>query len=105
MKSILSRFEQPDLNEKDHLTALLCTRKDIANKGRQHMTRPVMVFKWEKGDDKKFHKVEDGAGNFHSFGIDYEEFEFCPGNFSTAIVEMPDGHVRNVPVEMIRFDD
>lgn len=28
-----------------------------------------------------------------------------PGNFSTAIVEWPDGKVENVPVENVRFLD
>lgn len=28
-----------------------------------------------------------------------------PGNYSTAIVEWPDGSVENVPVERIRFID
>lgn len=72
------------------------------------MTRRVMVFKWIRPNAKYnalYDKVEVGAGNFHQFGTDYEEFETGPANFSTAIVEMPDGNVVNVPVEMIRFDE
>jgi hypothetical protein len=37
--------------------------------------------------------------------VNYEEFESGPGNFSTAIVEFPDGKVQNVPVGMVRFID
>ena len=64
------------------------------------MTRRVMVFKWrDRG------RVEVGAGNFHQFGTDCEEFEDGGFSFSTAIVEMRDGNVVNVLVELIRFDD
>lgn len=45
-----------------------------------------------------------GPAIFHQFGIDFEEFEDGPGNFTTAICEMPDGSVRNVPVELVVFD-
>lgn len=73
------------------------------------MTRPVIVFKWYRPDDAKYdepyEKVEVGAGNFHQFGTDFEEFGDGGASFSTAIVEMPDGEVKNVPVELIRFDD
>jgi hypothetical protein len=50
-------------------------------------------------------KVVDGHGLFHQWGVDYEEFESGPGNYSTAIIEMPDGSVRSVPVEMIKFNN
>lgn len=45
------------------------------------------------------------SGKFHQWGVNYEEFESGPGNFSTAIVEMPDGTIKNWPAELIRFDD
>lgn len=32
-------------------------------------------------------------GRFHQWGSDYEEFESGPGNYSVAIVELPDGTV------------
>ena len=68
--------------------------------------RKVVVYKYEivKGQHF-FDKVAVGSGLFHQFGCDYEEFETGPGNFSTAIVEMPDGSVKNVPVELIVFND
>jgi hypothetical protein len=44
-----------------------------------------------------------GKGVFIQYGVDYEEFENGPGNYSTAIVEMKDGTVKNVPVHQIRF--
>jgi len=70
------------------------------------MTRPVTVFEWwrpkEALYDTPFEKREIGAGNFHQFGVNCEE---GAGNYSTAIVEMPNGEVKNVPVDLIRFDD
>ena len=50
-------------------------------------------------------KVLEGHGIFHQWGVDYEEFENGAGNHSTAIVEMPDGSVKNVPVELIVFNN
>lgn len=73
------------------------------------MTRPVCVFKWYRPDDAKYNepytKEFVGYGEFHQFGCDYQEFEDGVGNFSTAIVEMPDGSVSNVSVDLIRFND
>jgi len=46
---------------------------------------------------------EVGEAFFHGFGIDYEEFENGPGNFSTAIVEWPDGKVEMVRADKVRF--
>jgi len=72
-------------------------------------TRPVSVFKWSRPEGSKynapFEKEFVGQGKFHQFGSDYEEFDSGAGNFSTAIVEMPDGHVLNIHVDLIRFDD
>lgn len=70
------------------------------------MTRPVTVFKLHRDEGEiDYRKVPVGAGLFHQFGSDFEEFENGGCVYSTAIVEMPDGTVQNVPVEMVRFDD
>jgi len=47
--------------------------------------------------------IEEGEGIFVQYGTDYEEFETGPGNMTTAIVEMPDGTVKNHPVDLIQF--
>jgi len=70
-------------------------------------TRPVIVFEWGKskdGNDTRL-KKEMGKGKFHKWGNDFEEFGFGIGNFSTAIVELPDGSVLNHPAELIQFTD
>ena len=48
-------------------------------------------------------RIPKGEATFHEFGVDYEEFESGPGNYSTAIIELPDGSVKNIPVEQIKF--
>jgi hypothetical protein len=73
------------------------------------MTRPVTVFEWWRPDDagykEPFQKREIGAGNFHQFGLNCVESDQSIGTYTSAIVEMPDGHVKNVDIELIRFDD
>jgi hypothetical protein len=50
--------------------------------------------------------TEDAAeGKFHSWGVEYEEFENGPGNYSVAIVEMADGTVQTLMPWAIRFLD
>ncbi|MDF9893424.1 UNVERIFIED_ORG: hypothetical protein OKW25_002571 [Pseudomonas vranovensis] len=50
--------------------------------------------------------IEDTAeGKFHGWGVEYEEFENGPGNYSVAIVEMADGTVQTLMPWAIRFLD
>lgn len=81
--------------------------------------RKVAVQKWDPREEevpawpgstlthtRKFNvKIDAGEAVFHQFGVAYEEFENGPGNFTTAIIEFPDGRVESVCVEMIRFLD
>lgn len=67
--------------------------------------KKVVIYKYERVVGQTHcDKVPDGHGMFHQWGCDYEEFENGAGNFSTAIVELPDGSVRNIPVELIVFN-
>jgi len=68
--------------------------------------RKVSVYEYQRKEGETYsEKVCIGDGLFHQFGVDYEEFEAGAGNYSTAIVEMPDGAVKNVPVELIVFSE
>ena len=68
--------------------------------------RKVAVYGMQKMKDSHiFEKACIGNGIFHQFGLDIEEGETGYASYSTAIVEMPDGSVKNVPVEMIVFND
>lgn len=53
--------------------------------------------------NKEYVKVEDREGIFAQYGIDFEEHSGGLCSVSSAIVEMPDGSVRNMPLHMIRF--
>ena len=66
--------------------------------------RKVMVSE-NKHRDGEWQMIERGEAMFHQFGVEYEEFESGPGNFSTAIIEWPDGTMGNVPVRHVRFID
>ena len=65
--------------------------------------RKVMVSENRQQEDKKWELVEKGEAMFHQFGINYEEFENGAGNYTTAIIEWPDGTIGNVPVQHVRF--
>lgn len=43
------------------------------------------------------------TARFHQFGVDYEEFENGVGNYTTAVIEWPDGRVESVPADHVRF--
>ena len=66
--------------------------------------RNVMTYKYEREEGTgRLIKKESDIGKFIEYGVDYQEFDNGPGNYSTAIVEMPDGSVKNIPVENIKF--
>lgn len=63
-----------------------------------------MQSKQQPGNGRNVWVLEEtGEATFHQFGVGYEEFEAGPGNFTTAIVEWPDGRVESVPVDHVRF--
>lgn len=69
------------------------------------MTRPVITYEWTMERDGEGHpckKKESGTGNFHGWGCD---FKYGGRNYSTAIIEKPNGEVFNLPIELIKFTD
>lgn len=50
-----------------------------------------------------YHDFE--SGYFHEWGCNYEEFESGAGNFSVAIVELPNGEVVMPMPDDIQFID
>lgn len=93
----------------DAILARLPAPKVDAIGGSAMNRRKVIVSKWTHvlEDDKpsEWRDVEIGEAWFHGFGADYEEFENGPGNYSTAIIEWPDGRVEMVRPDKIRFVD
>ena len=69
------------------------------------MKRKVLVTEkiWPHGYLKPSVIKEVGIGKFHSWGCNYEEFEGGPGNYSMAIVEMPDGSILTTSPTDIKF--
>jgi len=65
--------------------------------------RPVEVSSFAKDDAGKTVRVNNGTGFFVQYGCDYDEYEAGPGSYTTAIVEMPDGTIRNLPLNMVQF--
>jgi len=66
--------------------------------------RKVSILKYERKEgETKYSLVPDGEGLFHQFGSDFAEYESGAGNYSTAIVERPDGSIINVAVALIKF--
>lgn len=58
------------------------------------------LFKGSEYDNKTI-----GTGEFHQWGIGYKPCGTGVAIYSTAIIEMSDGSIRNVPVEYIVFND
>ncbi len=61
--------------------------------------RPVMARIWK---DKAWVSV---GGIFHRWGDAYEEFQSGPGNYTTAIIELPDGKIVTALPEDVQFCD
>lgn len=79
-------------------------RLKIDETKRQSEKRKVAIYKWQNIPDKSGNNRQFFSnGLFHQWGSDYEEFEEGPGNYATAIVELPDGKIENVPAGDIEF--
>ncbi len=68
--------------------------------------RQVQVSRWAKDPESgNYGYVPTEHGWFHGWGVNYEEFENGPGNYSVAIVEFADGKVETFVPAHIRFTD
>ena len=69
-------------------------------------TRRVVVYEYQQVENQDYlEKVSVGDGVFLAFGVEFEELLNGVGQYSTAIVEMPDGSVKNVPVGNVVFNN
>ena len=46
---------------------------------------------------------QQGEAEFMSWGVHYEELDHGVGAYSTAIIKLGDGRIKNIPVENVRF--
>lgn len=69
------------------------------------MLRKVLVSErtWPNGYSKPAVTKEIGIGNFHCWGSAFEEYEAGPGNYTIAIVEMPNGEILKVDPVDVKF--
>ncbi len=68
--------------------------------------RKVLYYEYERvteGNRPYLEKTLKGGAYFHAWGVNYQEFEEGPGNYSTAIIELDSGEVKNIEAEMIEF--
>lgn len=65
--------------------------------------------KWISGGDHNipgyYEKYKAGLGTLLAFGVDTETLGEAAASYSTAIIELEDGSVKNIPVEDIVFKD
>jgi hypothetical protein len=75
-------------------------------KGQEMGKRKVKIFSraWNR-ETQSSDKFLVGHGVFHEWGVNYEELENGPANYSIAIVEMEDGSVKGVFFDLIQFID
>lgn len=65
--------------------------------------RRVMTYRRE-WDGKNSVPIETGEGLFEQYGVNFDETrDGCICQYTSAIVEMPDGRVQNIPLHLIRF--
>ena len=62
----------------------------------------------EKDNCKGYCTIEsnvevEGYGYFHTWGVNYDEFENGPGNYTVAIVERENGKVEEILPKFIEF--
>lgn len=52
---------------------------------------------------KSYVLVEKGEAIFQTFGVNCQEFNNGVGTFTSAIIELSDGALKNLPVEQVKF--
>ena len=58
---------------------------------------------WNTEARKYIKEEQPGTAIFHAFGYDVVENDSGFATLSTAIIELADGSVKNIPVENIKF--
>ena len=54
---------------------------------------------------RKYEIIDFELGVFHQFGCNCEQFDSGVGDYTTAIVELPDGQLVEAAVNSIKFID
>lgn len=84
----------------DEELSALSTVKDL------NKIRVVRVYRYKRNKRKdKWDKILLGQGVFHGYGVGYSDYDDKLRHFSSAIVEMANGEVKNVQSDRIEFVD
>ena len=65
--------------------------------------RNVILTEYIEQPDGTCKFEERGLAIFHAFGINYRSLGKGIGHYTTAIVEFPDGSIKNIDLECIKF--
>lgn len=66
--------------------------------------KKVKYFGWDKVEGASYMaRNEKGEALFLQFGVDFEYHDVGVGNYSTAIIQLDNGEIKNLPVEDIVF--
>ena len=65
----------------------------------EHVKKPHPTLK----NSLYFELEKQGEADFEAWGVDFEEVNDGVGTYSTAIIKLDDGSIKNIPVENIRF--
>lgn len=67
-------------------------------------TRSVDVYSREYNrETRTYDQCLKDKGQFHMFGVQYEEFDTGPGNYTVAVVELSTGKVVTPDANLIKF--
>lgn len=68
------------------------------------MTKRRVMTYGREWDGKNYVPIETGEGIFVQYGLNFEQTrDGCTGQYTSAIVEMPNGMVQNIPLHLIRI--
>lgn len=64
--------------------------------------RKCLIKKWDS-EKRGFESEFNTEGVFHQWGVSFEEYESGPGNYTIALVELPNGEIESVLPRNIKF--
>lgn len=67
--------------------------------------RRVKVYALDRVDGELMPVSTGEIAYFHTWGVDFEEFESGPANMTVAIVEFKNGSIGKIDPKMVQFVD
>ncbi|WP_431623270.1 hypothetical protein [Citrobacter freundii] len=103
VKAAISTRQTLYLFDRHYTTKTFLPHQRVTTEGKamRKVECTVDRFEWNGGERKKVTDTFNGL--FHEWGLEYEEFDNGPGNYSVGIVELEDGKVATFPASNIKF--